>query len=68
MIDHINSNGLDNNNQTAPKFGHSIETALISIQNEIQLSLSKGEALTLVLLDQSAKFDITNHSTFLSCL
>ena len=68
MIDHINSNELNNKNLSAYKVGHSIETALLFIKNEIQLSLSKGEASTLVLLDQSATFDTTDHSTLLSCL
>ena len=39
-----------------------------SIKNEIHLSLSKGEALGLVLLDQSAAIDTIGHFTLLSCL
>ena len=67
MIDQINLNGLDNYNQSANKVGHSIETALLSIKNEIHHSLSKGEASAL-LLDQPAIFDTIDHSTLLSCL
>ena len=63
MTYHINFNGLDNKNQSAYKVGHSSETALLSIKNEIYLSLSKEEASALVLLDQSAGFDTTQHST-----
>ena len=41
--------------------------ALLSIKNDIHLSLSRGEATALVLLDLSAAFDTIDHST-LSCL
>ena len=44
MIDHINLYGLDNMNQYAYKLDHSTRTLLLSIKNEIQLPLSKGEA------------------------
>ena len=42
--------------------------ALLSIKNDIHLSLSRGEATALVLLDLSATFDTIDHSTLLSCL
>ena len=42
--------------------------ALLSIKNDIHLSLSRGEATALVLLDLSAAFDTIDHSTLLSCL
>ena len=45
-----------------------METALLSIKNDIHLSLSRGEATALVLLDLSAAFDTIDHSTLLSCL
>ena len=56
MIDNQNSNGLDNKNQSAYKVGYSAETALLSIKNEIHLSLLIGEASALVLRDQSGLF------------
>ena len=59
---------MDNPYQSAYKSGHSTETALLSIKNDIHLSLSRGEATALVLLDLSATFDTINHSTLLSCL
>ena len=67
LIDHINSDGLDNKNQSAYMVGHSTERVLRSVKNEIHLSLSKGQALALTLLDQSALFDTIDHSTLLSC-
>ena len=68
LVDHIHRHGLDNSYQSAYKFGHSTETALLSIKNDIHLSLSQGEATALVLLDLSAAFDTIDHSTLLSCL
>ena len=47
---------------------HSTETVLLSIKNDIHLSLSRGEATALVLLDLSAAFDTIDHSILLSCL
>ena len=66
LVDHIHRYGLDNSYQSAYKSGHSMETALLSIKNDIHLS--RGEATALVLLDLSAAFDTIDHSTLLSCL
>ena len=68
LVDHIHGHGLDNSYQSAYKSGHSMETALLSIENDIHLLLSHGEATALVLLDLSAAFDTIDHSTLLSCL
>ena len=65
---HINSNNLDNPRQSAYESGHSTETTLLHIKNEIQLSLSRGEPTTLVLLDLLAAFDTIDHTTLLNCL
>ena len=45
-----------------------METALLSIKNDIQLSLSWGEATVMVLLDLLAAFHTIDHTTLLSCL
>ena len=68
LVDHIHRHGLVNSYQSAYKSGHSTETALLSIKNDIHLSLSRGEATALVLLDLSAAFDTIDHSSLLSCL
>ena len=68
LMQHINSNNLDNPRQSAYKSGHSTETALLLIKNEIHLSLSRGEPTALVLLDLSAAFDTIDHPTLLNCL
>ena len=64
----INSNNLDNSHHSAYKPGNSTETALLSITNEIQLSLACGEPTALVLLDLSAAFDAIDHDTLLNYL
>ena len=68
LVDHIHRHGLDNSYQSAYKPGHSTEMVLFSIKNDIHLSLSRGKATALVLLDLSAAFDMIDHSTLLSCL
>ena len=50
------------------KLGHSTETALLSIKNDVHLALARGEATAVVLLDQSAAFDTIDHGTLLDCL
>ena len=68
LLEHIHVHNLDNPYQLAYKAGHSTETALLSIKNEVHLSLSRGEPTALVLLNLSAAFNTINHSTLLSCL
>ena len=65
---HIDSTDLGNTFQSAYKAGHSTETALLCIQNEIHLSLSKGMPTALVLLYLLAAFDTIDHDTLLTCL
>ena len=45
LVDHIHQHDLDNSYQSAYKSGHSTETALLSIKNDIHLSLSQGDLL-----------------------
>ena len=65
---HVSLHGLENENQSAYRCGHSTETALLSINNQIHLSLARGEATAVVLLDQSAAFDTIDHDKLLDCL
>ena len=65
---HINNNKLDNPYQSAYKPGHSTETALLSIKNEVHLSLERGEPTALVLPDLSAVFDTIDHNILLGYL
>ena len=60
LVDHIHQHGLDNSYIISP-------VTLLSIKNDIHLSLCWGEATALVLLDLSAAFDMIDHSSLLSC-
>ena len=68
LLEHIHVHNLDNLYQSAYKAGHSTETAIHYIKNEVHLSLSRCKTTALVLLDLSAVFDTIDHSTLLSCL
>ena len=68
LTSHINNNKLDNPHQSAYKPGHSTETALLSIKNEVHLSLARSEPTALVLVDLSAAFDTIDHNILLGYL
>ena len=65
LTSHINKNKLD---QSAYKPEHSTETALLSIKNEIHLSLACGKPTALVLFYLSAAFDTIDHNILLGYL
>ena len=68
LTSHINNNKLDNPHQSAYKPGHSTESVLLSIKNEVHLSLAHGEPTALPLLDLSAAFDTIDHNILLGYL
>ena len=68
LNDHAISNGFDNDSQSTYKHSHLTKTALLSIKNEVHLTLVRGEATPVVLLDQSVVFDTIDHSTLIECL
>ena len=47
--------------QSAYKAGHSCETALLRVYNDIVTTVGKGNGAMLVLLDLSAAFDTIDH-------
>ena len=62
--EHIAQEGISNENQSAHRVFHSTETALLKIQNDVAISMDKGAAVGLVLLDLSAAFntiDLASH-------
>ena len=61
LLEPIHVHNLNNPYQSAYKAGHSTETALLSIKNEVHLSLSRGEPTALVLLNLSAAFNTIDH-------
>ena len=64
MFEHSLCEGM----QSAYKAGHSTETALVRVKNDILTSMDKNQCVLLVLLDLSAAFDTVNHSTLLRVL
>ena len=62
VFSYLNSHNLYNTCQSAYLPGHSTETALLKVVNDISLSLSKGSISVLALLDFSSAFDIIDHS------
>ena len=67
-VDHLSTNGLNDNRQSAYKQYHSTESLLTKIHNDIMLNLSKGEVTMLVLLDLSAAFDTIDHDILIKRL
>ena len=53
---------------SAYRLGHSRETALLKIKDDIDCGLNRGEGMLLVLLDRSAAFDTVDHDTLLNRL
>ena len=48
--------------------GHSTETVLVRVKNDIMMSIDQGKPVILVLLDLSAAFDIVDHNVLFSGL
>ena len=61
-------NNLDEPLQSAYKSGHSTETALLRVKNDIMLAVDGRQAAVVVLLDLSAAFDTVDHAVLLSRL
>ena len=58
---YLNSHNLYNTCQSAYRPGHSTETALLKVVNDLFLSLNKGNISVLALLDVSSEFDTIDH-------
>ena len=59
---YLNSHILYNTCQSAYRPGHSTETALLKVVNDLFLSLNKGNISVLALLDFSSAFDTIDHT------
>ena len=51
--DHLINNDIVDNFQSAYKVGHSCETALLRVYNDIVLTIGRGNGAMIVLLDLS---------------
>ena len=63
VLKHIADNDLINKFQSAYRCGHSTETALLRVYNDIVAMGRNGSGPYLVLLDLSAAFDTIDHDT-----
>ena len=59
---YLNSHNLYNTFQSAYCAGHSTETPLLKVVNDLFFSLNKGNISALALLDFSSTFDTIDHS------
>ena len=66
--DHITQSGLYPILQSAYLLGHSTETALLKIQNDILAAMDNQRVTLLVFLDLSAAFDMIDHQVLLNRL
>ena len=68
LLNHLLTNNLFNSHQSAYRAGHSTETALLKIVNDLLSALDEDKVSLLFLLDLSAAFDTIDHSILLSRL
>ena len=68
IVAHLNSFLSLSPFQSAYKKFHSVETALLKIQNDLLLAIDRKQISALVLLDMSAAFDTVDHEILLSRL
>ena len=61
ILGHILDNNIVDSFQSAYRAGHSCETDLPGVYNDIVTTVGKGNGSFLVLLDLSVAFDMINH-------
>ena len=65
---HLQFNNINIEFQSAYKPGHSTETALLRVYNDIIMKLKRSNNVMLILLDLSAAFDTIDHTLLLQRL
>ena len=59
---YMSEHNMHEPHQSAYRVGHSTETALVRIHNDIAREMDKGRGVILVLLDFSAAFETIDHT------
>jgi len=65
---HLTRNGLHEPYQSAYRAGHSTETTMLRLYNDVVIALGEKKVVLLVMLDLSAAFDTVNYKCLLSIL
>ena len=68
LLAHLQENNLCNPFQSAYRTGHSTETALLRVVNDLLAAMDEDKVSVLLLLDLSATFDAIDHQILLSRL
>lgn len=68
LLSHLTDNNLCNVFQSAYRSGHSCETTLLRVVNDLLLAMDSDKLSVLLLLDLSAAFDTVDHDILLSRL
>ena len=68
LYTYLKDNNLLEPCQSAYRQGHSTETALVRVQNDVICAVGQQKAVLLVLLDLSAAFDTVNHQLLIKTL
>ena len=68
LQNYLTDNNLHGHFQSAYRKHHSVETALLRVQNDLLLDADKGQEAILVLLDYSSAFDTIDHNSMLQRL
>ena len=66
LLDHLCANNTLEPLQSACRAGHSTETALVKVQNDILNAIDNHQVTIMLLWDLSATFDTVNHSILIS--
>jgi len=65
---HLGEYHLFDKYQSAYRAAHTTETTLLRVHHDITSALDKGFTVALVMLDQSAAFDVIDHDILLQRL
>ena len=68
VFSHLNSHNLISEFQSAYCPGHSTETALLKVTNDLLTAIDTSKVSVLTFLDLSAVFDTVDHDILLHCL